>query len=181
MSKILGRQINHPHDFVATPEKAVLSLVPHLPLGLKYFAPCYGDGDLVRALNKHTMTECVGWSELRPTQWSVPKDAATLTSGDINGAEAFIENPPWSVHLLHPILDNLLRLRPVWFLLYADWLFTRQAVPYLPYIRRVVTMPRQIWIPGTKDTGTANCCWIHFDPSWKTMGWYGWLSGWPTK
>ena len=163
MSKILGKKIHHPHDFVATPEKAVLSLVPHLPMGVKYYEPCYGQGDLVRALNRFGMAECVGWSDIRPPGRVL--DAAALTSGDIRDTEMFITNPPWSVHLLHPILDNLLSLNlPIWFLLYADWLFTRQAVPYLPWIRHVVTMPRQIWIEGTKDTGTANCCWINFDP-----------------
>jgi hypothetical protein len=150
-----GRPRNS-RDFYPTPEKAVLPLARHLDVGTTFYEPCAGNGALIRALEKHAMVTCVGHSDY-------DKDATTLTETDINGAEMFISNPPWKAPMLHPIIDRLVPLRPTWLLLYSDWLFTRQAVKYQPWIRQVVTMPRVIWIEGSGMAGYDNCCWIRFE------------------
>jgi hypothetical protein len=147
-------------DNYPTPEKAVLALVPHLPVGATFYAPCAGEGHLIRALERYGSVTCVGSSDIAGAP---PRNARELTDSDINGAEMFIENPPWAARLLHPIIDNLVPLRPTWLLLYSDWLFTRQAVPYQPWVTQIVTMPRVIWIEGSDTTGFENCCWIRFE------------------
>ena len=172
MSKRTPRQINTAHDFVETPEEAVLPLVPQLAVGTAFYEPCVGNGALVRALEKNAMAICVGSSDIRGCANLV--NATHLTDYHIHDADCFITNPPWRAELLHPIIENLVPLRPTWLLLYSDWLFTRQAVPYQPWIRTVVTMPRVIWISGTKNGGYANCCWVLFE-----KGDWGFLrSGW---
>ena len=158
MSKRNPGLARNARDFYATPEKAVLSLVPHLPVGGTYYEPCSGNLDLIDALNRYSFMECVGESDIVDS-----KPAETLSEEDINGAEFFITNPPWDTDWLHPIIDRLIVLRPTWLLLYSDWLFTRQAVPYQPWISTVVTMPRVIWIDGTTTAGYDNCCWVLFD------------------
>jgi len=167
MSKRTPGLQRNARDFYPTPEKAVLPLVPHLPVGLKFYEPCVGEGHLVAALEKHAMIDCVGHSDLYFDD-APPKDAAHLKDSDIGDAEMCISNPPWTPKLLHPILDNLVPLRPTWLLLPSDWLFTKQAVPYHRWIRTVVTMPRVIWIPGTTMNGKDNCCWVLFEdgPDW---------------
>ena len=88
---------------------------------------------------------------------------ANVAEASINGADLLITNPPWAISMLHPIISHLVSLRPTWLLLYSEWLFTKQAVPYQPWIRQVVTMPRVIWIDGTKNGGFDNCAWIRFE------------------
>jgi hypothetical protein len=168
MSKRTPRRIFTAHDFVATPEKAAQALVRHLKPGLRFYEPCCGEGDLIRWIEKHSKAECVGFSDIRQDILGVPTvDASTIGVKDVGASatQTFITNPPWGVDKLHPIILRLVPLRPTWLLLYSDWIFTRQAVPFHGWIRKVVTMPRVIWIKDTKSTGFDNCCWILFDAS----------------
>lgn len=163
MSKRTVRRISSAHDFVETPEEAVLPLVPQLEHGAWFYEPCAGNGALAHALTRHGMVTCCGMSDIKPDGPGIPqRDALTLDTATVNGAQYLITNPPWRVELLHPIIDHLTTMRPTWLLLYSDWLFTRQAAKYHNRIFRIVTMPRVKWIAGTRTSGFENCCWIMF-------------------
>ena len=79
--------------------------------------------------------------------------------------DQFITNPPWSRPALHSIISHLMTLERVcWLLLDADWAHTKQAVPYLTYCRKIVSVGRLKWIPQTKHVGKDNCAWYLFSP-----------------
>jgi hypothetical protein len=80
----------------------------------------------------------------------------------VDGVDAFISNTPWRVDVLHPIIANLSSQLPAWLLLYSDWLFTKQAIPFLPRLRDVVAIGRVRWIPDSKHDGKDNACWLRF-------------------
>ena len=46
----------------------------------------------------------------------------------------------------------------------ADWLHTQQSRPFLPLLRKVVSVGRVKWIPDSKMTGKENCAWHLFWP-----------------
>jgi len=54
-------------------------------------------------------------------------------------------------------------LAPTWLLFDADWMHTKQAIPYLKYCTDIVSVGRLIWIEGTKTSGKDNCVWFRFD------------------
>ena len=56
-------------------------------------------------------------------------------------------------------------MRPTWLLFDADWVHTRQAAPYLPHLRKIVSIGRVRWIEGSKHAGKDNCAWYLFDQS----------------
>lgn len=88
------------------------------------------------------------------------KDALTTLTGNI---DCFITNPPWSRLILHPIISFLSAQHPTWLLFDADWAHTRQSAPYMAYCRKIVSIGRLIWIPGTTTSGKDNCAWYLFD------------------
>ena len=159
-------------DFYPTPRSAVLPLLRHLPGGLKYFEPCAGDGALIRALPAGT---CVGSCDIDPAvDWIAKKNAIGLTEYDMAGVDAIITNPPWDRKVLHLIITHLSDLRPTWLLFDADWVHTKQAAPFLPRLRKIVSVGRVKWIPDSKMTGKDNCAWHLFDvPSGAGTLFYG--------
>jgi len=48
-------------------------------------------------------------------------------------------------------------------LFYADWMHTKQSIPYMPYCHKIVSVGRVKWIPGSKSVGKDNCAWYLFD------------------
>jgi hypothetical protein len=100
------------------------------------------------------MARCVGGSDIE-------KDATSYKY--ITNAEFFVTNPPWTRELLHPIIENLSSQLPTWLLFDAGWMFTRQAIQYLKYCHKIVTVGRIKWIPGSQYTGKDDCCWYLFD------------------
>jgi len=77
--------------------------------------------------------------------------------------EIFITNPPWSRDVLHDIIVNLSNQAPSWLLIDSDWMHTQQSIPYLPRLRKIVSVGRVRWIPGSPYDGKDNCCWYLFD------------------
>ncbi len=146
------------HDAYATPYAAVPSLLPHLPALTLYCEPCVGDGALVGHLGKH-MHACVASYDI---QQGI--DALTLNVSDMRGAEAIITNPPWTRELLHPMIEHFVTLVPdVWLLFDGDWLFTKQAAPYIDcYLTDIIPTPRLKWIPDSKHTAKDNTSWYRF-------------------
>lgn len=151
--------------------RAVNALLPHLEERTRYVEPCAGDGTLIEQLDgnwDHTMkvkATLAYASDIEPqVKWVKQQDALTLTSQDLNGANTIITNPPWSRHILHPMIDLFSTLKPTWLLFDSDWMHTIQSARYMRDLcTDVVSVGRLIWIPGTKTSGKDNCCWYRFD------------------
>ena len=79
------------------------------------------------------------------------------------GADCFITNPPWNRKILHPLIEHLSNIAPTWLLFDADWMHTKQSIPYLTRLKKVVSIGRVKWIEDSKMTGKDNSCWYLFD------------------
>jgi hypothetical protein len=147
-----------PRDFYPTPIDAVRPLLPHLPRGTHFIEPCAGDGALVDHLvaSGHV---CTWESDIAPQRSMFQADALNLIF--VNGV--IITNPPWDRKILHPMIAHFCSQRPTWLLFDADWIHTKQAAPFMPWLRRVVSVGRVKWIPDSKMTGKDNCAWYLFD------------------
>ena len=141
-------------DFYPTPYAAVLPLLPHLAPGTFFHEPCAGDGDLVRHLERNGHV-CSQSGDI-----STGQDA--LHIHDTQG-EVIITNPPWDRKILHSLIDSLPQLAPTWLLFDADWVHTRQSEPFMHNCRKIVSVGRVKWIPGSKMTGKDNCAWYLFE------------------
>lgn len=165
---IMGKRSNFkriPRDFYPTPIDAVRPLVAHLPASAHYAEPCYGDGALVRSLEELTGNLwCVWESDIEGGRGaSIVMDALDILLPDLSGVDLIITNPPWDRKILHPMIEHFSAMRPTWLLFDADWMHTKQASPYMPWLRKVVSVGRVKWIPGSKMTGKDNCAWYLFD------------------
>jgi hypothetical protein len=176
----MGKRSNferNPRDFYPTPKEAVAPLIPHLEIlsgVLSFVEPCAGNGALFRHIGllsrRNVAAKCF---DIEPNGLFIEqKDALTLTEDDIqpegdtakwiNRYKWIITNPPWDRKILHPMIEHFRQLRPTWLLIDADWMFTKQARPYLKYCSKIVNIGRVKWIPDSKYTGKDNCCWYLF-------------------
>jgi hypothetical protein len=147
-------------DFYPTPAEAVLPLLPHLPTGHRRFVePCAGDGRLVRHLEKHGYI-CVDAFDIEPRHESVDRDDALKVL--VDDGDMVITNFPWTRSLLHPLIEHWRVQMPTWTLLDANWMFTKQAGPFLRYASHIVTVGRVKWIEGSKMTGKDDAAWFRF-------------------
>lgn len=145
-----------------TPYEAVLPLLPWVGENVTFCEPCAGDGDLVNHLQAHGH-QCVAAYDAAP-ETSYPRmDATLLERTHLKGADYIITNPPWTRELLHSMIVRFSDLAPTWLLFDADWLFTKQASPYLDRCTAIVAVGRVKWIPGSKNTGKDNCAWYRFE------------------
>lgn len=161
MSKRSAQFARVERDFYPTPAAAVVPLLPHLAPGTAFFEPCAGDGALIDHLEAFGH-RCAWAFDIAPAD---PR----LNHGDAMqpvhpaGADCFITNPPWSRELLHPIIMNLQWQLPTWLLFDADWAHTAQARGFRGSLRKIVSVGRVEWFPGTGMTGKDNCAWYLFD------------------
>lgn len=156
-------------DFYPTPPEAVAPLIPHLPDVFSYTEPCAGDGALVDAL---PFGRCDWAGDIDPRREDIEQQDA-LETCDYT-ADYIITNPPWSRHILHPMIEHFSDMRPTWLLFDADWVHTKQAVPYLPRLRKIVSVGRVKWIKDSPHTGKDNCAWHLFTaPSDEPAQFYG--------
>ena len=173
-------------DFYPTPVSAVEPLIPHLPERFSYIEPCSGDGALIRALSSFEGVAHGGKfcpileyaSDISPSDRAIEasnfkapcghefkayiRDAFDIEDADMN-VDFFITNPPWSRDVLHPMIMHLSLILPTWLLFDADWMHTKQAAPYLPYCKQIVSVGRVKWIPDSPHTGKDNCAWYLFE------------------
>ena len=150
-----------PRDYYPTPIEAVKPLIPHLPQKGNFAEPCAGDGRLIRHIEELSGMLGYWMTDIEPMADHIGDGDATTDK--IVGCEIAITNPPWNRKILHPIIENLSNQLPTWLLFDADWMHTKQAVPYLPRLKRVVSVGRVKWIEGSNSTGKDNCCWYLFD------------------
>jgi len=163
-------------DFYPTPREAVLPLLPHLARGTRFVEPCAGDGALIGWLHD-AGHRCTYAFDIEPQATGIHVGDARIELSAGHGADCFITNPPWDRTILHPIIRNLSDRKPTWLLFDADWQHTRQSVPFLPRLRRIVSVGRVKWIPGSKMTGKDNCAWHLFDkPSDEAAQFFGRLA-----
>lgn len=148
-----------PRDFYPTPREAVLPLLPHLPATFTYWEPCAGNGALIDALPGQVVLP----TDIEPRRADIHRlDALTDLC---HGPDLIITNPPWDRKVLHPMIAHFSAHLPTWLLFDADWMHTRQAAPFMPWLRKVVSVGRVKWIPDSKMTGKDNCAWYLFDQS----------------
>jgi DNA modification methylase len=130
--------------------------------GKTFIEPCAGDGRLVDHLESLGM-RCLGAYDIEPqSDRVVHKDAFHITAEDLNGADLIITNPPWDRKILHGLMAHFASMVPSWLLFDADWMHTKQAVPYLPACGHIVSVGRVKWIEGSKSVGKDNCAWYGF-------------------
>ncbi len=147
-------------DFYPTPRAAVAPLLPHL--GGKFFVePCAGDGALINHLEAAGQL-CVSATDIEPRGGGIVA-AEVLSTPYWGWCNYFITNPPWDRKILHPLIEHLSDIFPTWLLFDADWIHTKQAIPYIPRLQKIVSIGRVKWIPDSKMTGKDNCCWYLFD------------------
>lgn len=151
-------------DVYPTPREALLPLAPFVKSGLlggDFYEPCAADGALASLIHQQLDLCCVGMSDIVPLHPSVAKINA-LDLEDVNNADCIITNPPWERAIMHALIIRLKWIAPTWLLLDADWLFTKQAAPFIPDATHIVPIGRLRWIPGSPHAGKDNCCWVRF-------------------
>lgn len=146
-------------DFYPTPEKAVLPLLPHLPPEFTFCEPCAGDGRLIDHIEKLSGGNCIEAFDLEPQREDISQRNALFLKE--TEADLVISNTPWNRKIFHPLIEVLSDLKPTWLLHDSDWLFTKQAAPYLPRIRKIVTIGRVSWMENGVS-GKDNCVWTLF-------------------
>lgn len=149
-------------DFYPTPKEAVMPLLAHLGAGTRFCEPCAGDGALIGHLHD-AGHRCTYAFDIDPQACGIHLGDATIELSAGYGADCFITNPPWDRAILHAIIRNLAARKPTWLLFDSDWMHTRQSAPFMPVLRKIVSVGRVKWIPDSPFTGKDNCCWYLFD------------------
>jgi hypothetical protein len=168
----VGKRSNferRPQDKYYTPEAAVIPLLRHLPPQITFVEPCAGDARLITHLEKAGHT-CTYACDIEPDSPRVrQQDALTIP---VVTADYVITNPPWRRQVFHPLIEHLSALAPTWFLADANWMFTKQAGPYIKLCSKIVTVGRIKWIEGSKMTGKDDCVWYLFGKHATTTQFY---------
>ena len=155
-----GKFERNPRDFYPTPYEAVRPLKLHIPKGSTFTEPCAGDGSLIRHLEKYGDLKCLKSFDIAPQCSNITVgDALKMTECE---SDFIVTNTPWKPDILHPMIEKFRVLAPTWLLLYADWMHTKQAIPYLRYCHIIISVGRVKWIADSKSTGMDNCCWYLF-------------------
>ncbi len=160
-------------DFYPTPNVAIAPLIPWLPTReFEFVDPCAGDGRLVNYLHSTSKGRCIDAYDIEPPPLLespmipgfVRKQDALAVAGRASQSGVYlITNPPWNRKFLHAALDLWLPTdSAVWVLLDAGWMHTKQAIPYMTYCERIVSVGRVKWIPGSLYSGKDDCCWYKF-------------------
>jgi hypothetical protein len=146
-------------DFYPTPAEAVKPLLFHLrgAANCKFAEPCYGDGSLAANLEANGL-QCVNYGDINGR---LKLDARHWQESDYGEAAIVITNPPWEAKLMMEIMEHQSRFRPSWFLIYSDWLFTKQSETLMALrCTDIVPIGRLKWIKDSKSVGFDNCCWV---------------------
>lgn len=139
---------------------------PYAKTGIKYAEPFAGDGDLIKQLSDIGL-ECVFECDIESENPIITiRDAFTITKDDLKKAnvEEIITNPPWTREILHKVLDHFVPMGyPLWIILDANWLFTKQSVIYRQkWLTDIVPIGRMKWIPNTTMAGKDDVVWLRF-------------------
>jgi hypothetical protein len=148
-------------DYYRTPLEAVVPLIPHLPADLGYIEPFAGDGALIDHIGiLHGSPMCHDASDIEPKAEFIRR--ASFEDVRCPSGCLVITNPPWTRDILHGAIDHFGRQAPTWLLFDADWVHTEQSIPFLPMLRKIVSIGRVRWFPESRMTGKDNCAWHLF-------------------
>lgn len=145
---------------------ALRPFIKDVEIALEPFA---GAGDLVKQFPN------IKWvySDIEPQVcWIDEMDAFKWTKEKIEEEDfdAIITNPPWSRPLMHRAIEHFAPIKPTWLLLDANWVWTKQAKPYIDkYLTDIVTIGRLKWIEGTTMSGKDDTAWFRFSSDKNTL------------
>jgi hypothetical protein len=138
---------------------ALRPFIENVEVALEPFA---GAGDLTKQFPNITWIQ----SDIEPQACFVDEmDAFDWEAESIKdeGFDAIISNPPWSRPIMHRAIEHFAPIKPTWFLLDANWVWTKQAKTYIDkYLTDIVTIGRVRWIPDTTMSGKDDCAWFRF-------------------
>tara|TARA_Y100000361_G_C10970902_1_gene243906 strand:- start:333 stop:557 length:225 start_codon:yes stop_codon:yes gene_type:complete len=61
------------------------------------------------------------------------------------------------------MIEHFVDFKPTWLLFDADWMHTKQSIPYTKYLSKIVSIGRVKWIEDSSSVGKDNCCWYLFE------------------
>lgn len=161
-------------DLYATPPEPVLKLLPHLAGARTFAEPMCGDGAMVRTLEENEL-QCRFMLDLNPHGDMAFRaregNALDSTEGDYEGCDLIVTNPPWPRPMANgaptvQIIRRLMRFKPSWFLLSADFMHNAYFLPLAPFCGKIVSVGRVSWLNNSVG-GFDNASWYLFysDPS----------------
>lgn len=160
-----GHFVRRKNDRYLTPFDPVSDLKPHLPGRFRFAEPCAANGQLVDYL-RAIGGSCLEALDINPGRCDVMHGDAlrwTPRMRVLRPLDYIISNPPWTREILHRMIRWFSWIAPTWLLFDADWVHTKQAAPYLPWCRKIVSVGRVKWMAGSKNTGKDNAAWHFFD------------------
>ena len=159
-----------PRDFYPTPIEAVEPLLEHLPEDFSFVEPCAGNGTLIEHLE--TKGICMWASDIEPQADGIHKnDYSEIGYNELIESDYVITNPPWDRKILHPMIQYFAPRIRTWLLFDADWMHTKQSVPYMNMCSKIVSVGRIKWFGNM--TGKDNCAWYLFDRKVNNTIFYG--------
>ena len=159
-----------PRDFYPTPMEAVKPLLEHLPEDFSFAEPCAGNGALIEHLE--TKGICMWASDIEPRAEGIHKcDYSYVGFDELIESNYVITNPPWDRKILHPMIEYFAPRIRTWLLFDADWMHTKQSVPYMKMCSKIVSVGRIKWFGNM--TGKDNCAWYLFDKEVNNTIFYG--------
>lgn len=143
------------HDEYLTPFKAARYLEKYLTGVRTFVEPCSGDGRLIRHIES--------FGPLCIYENDIQKGVDALTDPVLPRiiTDAIITNPPYSDHLLFPMIQRFAAIAPTWLLLEANFKYAHQAAPLIPMCTDIVPIGRIVWFEGTQE-GKLNYAWYRF-------------------
>ena len=157
----MGKRSNferNPRDFYATPREAVLPLLGHVKGS--FIEPCAGDGRLIKHLETFGL-KCTYACDIEPQAEGIEKKDALFFGDPLPTCEQIITNPPWKREVLHRMIEVFRVHAPCWLLFDSDWMFCKQARPYLRNCEKIVAVGRVSWMDNGQ-AGMDNACWYKF-------------------
>ena len=143
-----GQFARLPQDQYATPLAGVEPLLPYLDPATHFVELCTGEGLLAGHLK--------GAGHVLVGAYDLLHDARTQRYPEANDGVIFCTDPPWRRDFLPPAIVNLSDQAPTWLLIDADYLHTRQSIPFMPRLRAVISVGHLKRIPGSPHTGKDN-------------------------
>ena len=159
-----------PRDFYPTPMEAVEPLLEHLSKDFLFAEPCAGNGALIGHLE--TKGVCMWASDIEPQAVGIHEcDYSDVGFDELIESNYVITNPPWDRKILHPMIEYFVPRIRTWLLFDADWMHTKQSVPYMNMCSKIVSVGRIKWFGNM--TGKDNCAWYLFDRKVNNTIFYG--------
>lgn len=166
----------------------ILRIKQNSHLNISYGEPCFGEGALTRILTRHLkgLAFCGHASDLHPERapegLNVRKlDARTLTRSDLERhVDLWITNTPWQRTHLHPIIDNLTKVAPLWCILPAEFAHRRRNYDYLRKCTHILPVGPVQFRPTKSGNGFFCYAWYRFVDEWQ-QDYPSFMPRWPNK